>query len=77
VVNYDLNEDEIALVKSLTAYPRLFGAEFENNLNYLASLKIASKHASGWAKGAEWQLAMNWLVSLKPPRIRTCKNCGG
>lgn len=76
-MSYNLTEDEIQLVKELTPYPRAFGAEFENNLNYLATLRIAAKHASGWAKGAEHQAALNWLASLKPPRIRTCRNCGG
>lgn len=77
MAEFDLDEDEKDLVKSLTPYPKWFGAEFENSLNYLAGLKIAAKHATGWTKGAEHQAALNWLASLKPPRVRTCKNCGG
>jgi hypothetical protein len=76
-MTYNLDEDEKELLKTLTSYPRFYPAEFENNLNYLATLRIAAKHSSGWTKGAEWQQAINWLASLKPPRIRTCKNCGG
>lgn len=76
-MTYNLDEDEKELLKTLTSYPRFYPPEFENNLNYLATLRIAAKHSSGWTKGAEWQQAINWLASLKPPRVRTCKNCGG
>lgn len=76
-MTFDIDETEIDLLKSLTPYPRWFGAEFENSLNYLLSVGIAAKHQTGWTKGYRHQEAINWLASLKPPRIRTCKNCGG
>ncbi len=75
-MSYNLTEDEIYLLKTLTPYPRWFGAEFENSLNYLLSVGIAAKHQTGWARGSEHQLALNWIKSLQPPRIKTCKGCG-
>lgn len=73
---YNLTEEEIAILKDLTAYPKLYSSEYDNELNYLASLKLAAKHSTGWTKGSEHQKAMTWLKSLKPQRIKTCKGCG-
>ena len=75
-MSYDLTEEEIDLVKSLTPNTRYYPPEFENELNYLASLKIAAKHSTGWTVGSEHQKALVWLKSLQPPRIKTCKGCG-
>lgn len=74
-MSYDLTEDEIDLVKSLTPYPKFYPEEFENSLSYLASIKVAAFHNSGWTKGSEHQKAINWIKSLQPPRIKTCKGC--
>lgn len=74
-MSYNLTEDEIDLVKSLKPYPKFY-PDYVNELEYLASLKIAAKHPSGWATGSEHHLAMNWLRSLQPSRIKQCKGCG-
>lgn len=75
-MSFELTEDEIDLLKRLTSYPQRYPTEFDNSLNYLATLRIAAKHSSGWAKGSNHQNAINWLKSLQPHRVKTCKGCG-
>lgn len=74
---FDLTEEERELLVTLTPYPKLYAPELDNSLNYLYNLQLASKHGVAWAKGAKTDIALNWLKSLKPARIHTCKNCGG
>lgn len=76
-MTFDFDDSEIELLRTLTPYPRFYPAEFENSLNHMASLKVATRHPNGWSKGSEHQAALNWLKGLQPSRIKTCKSCGG
>lgn len=71
----DLLDEEKDLLLALSGYPRVFANSYDDNLNYLMSLGLASKHANGWAKGFKTDQVVR-VLKQRPIRNPVCKNCG-
>ena len=72
----ELLDEEKEILLALTGYPQTFSEKYEDNLTYLTSLGLASRHANGWAKGHKTDQVVRQLKQ-RPIRNPICKNCGG